>query len=157
MLKAGLGYDLHRLVHGRDLYLGGVKLKSSLGSKAHSDGDAFIHALVDSLLSPLGAPDLGALYPDSDKSTKGISGLRILGEVKEKYLAQAEIVNIDGVVIIDNPKIYPYIPAMKDAISGVLGIPADRIGIKGKTTENTRLFTVECYCVTLLDVKKGSI
>jgi 2-C-methyl-D-erythritol 2,4-cyclodiphosphate synthase len=152
MLKAGLGYDLHRLVYGRDLYIGGVKLESRYGAKAHSDGDTFIHALVDSLLSPIGAPDIGALYPEGDPVIKGISSINILSEVRDRYLKSVEIVNIDGVVILESPKIYPYIPEMKKVISKVLGIPADRIGIKGKTTEHTRLFTVECYCMALIDI-----
>ncbi len=151
MLKIGLGYDLHRLVHGRAFILGGVIIKSRFGAAAHSDGDAFIHALVDSILSPLGAPDIGVLYPDSDDSIKGINSISMLKCVRDNYLLNCRIINIDGVVILDSPKIYPYIPEMRKTIAEVLGISSDRIGIKGKTSEHTRPFTVECHVVTLLD------
>jgi 2-C-methyl-D-erythritol 2,4-cyclodiphosphate synthase len=151
MVKIGLGYDLHRLVYGKPLVLGGVNIESSFGSEAHSDGDAFIHALVDSILSPLGAPDIGVLFPDSDEAAKGMNSLDILKKIKDKYLAGSTIINIDGVVILDNPKIAAHIPEIKKILSEALGIPAGRIGIKGKTSEHTRPFTVECHVVTLLD------
>ena len=151
MLKIGLGYDLHRLVYGRALILGGVRIDSRFGEAAHSDGDAFIHALADSILSPLGAPDIGVLFPDSDENIKDLNSIEILKSVRDKYLGKSRIVNIDGVVIVDSPKIYSYIPDMKKTIAEVLGISSTMISIKGKTTEHTRPFSVECYVVTLLD------
>jgi 2-C-methyl-D-erythritol 2,4-cyclodiphosphate synthase len=152
MLKIGIGYDLHRLIKNREFILGGVKIEGPFGPDAHSDGDAFIHALADSILSPLGAPDIGFLYPDTDASFKGLKSMEILENIRDNYLRNCSIVNIDGVVILDSPKISPYIPEMKKSISEVLGITVNRIGIKAKTTENTRPFIVECQIVTLLDV-----
>jgi 2-C-methyl-D-erythritol 2,4-cyclodiphosphate synthase len=153
MLRIGLGYDLHKLVAGRKLILGGVEMESDFGSLAHSDGDALIHALVDSFLSPIGAPDIGTLFPDSSESNHGISSLEILRSIKEKYLLDVEILSLDAVVILDRPKIAPYLTEMKQTLARILEISEGRIGIKGKTSENTKPSSVECYVVSLLEVK----
>ncbi len=152
MLRVGLGYDLHRLVPGRDFILGGIKIESPYGSEAHSDGDVFIHALVDSLLSPVGAPDIGQLFPDTDEKFKGIKSTDILKEVIQRFFKNIKILNIDGVIILDSPKISQFVPDMKKKLSAILGISENQIGIKGKTTENTRSNTVESYVVSLLDI-----
>lgn len=152
MIKIGLGYDLHKLAFGRKLVIGGVEVPSDFGSIAHSDGDILIHALVDALLSPLGAGDIGALYPDTSSANKDISSITILKEVKSKYLQDARIINIDAVIILDKPKILPFIEQMKQTLASVLEIDKSQIGIKGKTSENTRIYSVECHCVCLIEV-----
>ena len=150
-MRIGFGWDLHRLVLGRKLVIGGVEIKSDYGSLAHSDGDVLIHALIDSLISPLGIGDIGQLFPDTDEKYRNVSGLELLKKVKENYLKNTNIINLDSTIILDDPKIAPYIDNMKQNLSLILGISKDKIGIKGKTSENTRLFSIECYAVTLLD------
>jgi 2-C-methyl-D-erythritol 2,4-cyclodiphosphate synthase len=153
MLKIGIGYDIHKLVGGRKLVIGGTEVICEYGALAHSDGDVLIHALVDSLVSGLGIGDIGILFPDTDDSLKGISSVEILKRVKEQHLSDVEVMNIDCVVVLDRPKIFPYIPRMKAKIAEVLGIPEHVIGIKGKTSEGTRLSTIECTVVSLIEDK----
>ena len=153
MLKIGFGYDIHRLEEGRRLYIGGVEIPADCGAIAHSDGDVLIHSLIDSLLSPVGAGDIGALFPDTDNKWKGISSLELLKIASEgDKFKNVKIINIDCTVILDRVKILPFTQDMKKIISRVLGIQADQIGIKGKTSENTKLFSIECYTVALLDI-----
>jgi 2-C-methyl-D-erythritol 2,4-cyclodiphosphate synthase len=151
MQKIGIGYDIHKLVGGRKLIIGGTEVICEYGAMAHSDGDVLIHSLVDSLVSGLGVGDIGTLFPDTDDTLKGISSVEILKRVKEQFLADVEILNIDSVVVLDKPKIYPYIPRMRAKLAEVLGISEHLIGIKGKTSEGTRLSTIECTVVTLID------
>lgn len=150
-MKIGIGYDIHKLVGGRKLVIGGTEIICEYGALAHSDGDVLIHSLVDSLVSGLGIGDIGTLFPDTDDSLKGISSVEILKRVKEQNLSEVEVLNIDCVVVLDKPKIYPYIPRMKAKIAEVLGIPEHVIGIKGKTSEGTRLSTIECTVVSLIE------
>ncbi len=151
MLKVGFGYDIHRLETGRRLFIGGVLIPSDFGAVAHSDGDALIHAPIDSLLSPLGAGDIGALFPDTDVAWKDISSLELL-KITTDELKDIRIVNIDCTVILDRVKIFPFIREMKRNISQILDIEPDQIGIKGKTSENTKLSSIECYTISLLDI-----
>ncbi len=151
MVKVGIGYDIHKLVGGRKLIIGGTEVICEYGPLAHSDGDVLIHALVDALVSGLGVGDIGTLFPDSDDSLKGISSVEILKRVKEQHLGSVDIVNVDSVVVLDKPKIFPYIPRMKQKLSEVLGIPEHSIGIKGKTSEGTRLSTIESTVVVLME------
>lgn len=150
-MKIGIGYDIHKLVGGRKLVIGGTEIICEYGALAHSDGDVLIHSLVDSLVSGLGIGDIGTLFPDTDDTLKGISSVEILKRVKEQNLSEVEVLNIDCVVVLDKPKIYPYIPRMKAKIAEVLGIPEHVIGIKGKTSEGTRLSTIECTVVSLIE------
>jgi 2-C-methyl-D-erythritol 2,4-cyclodiphosphate synthase len=152
MLKIGLGYDIHKLIPGKKLILGGVELPGDFGPLSHSDGDALVHALIDSLLSPLGAGDIGTLFPDTDAKWKDSDSTEILKSVKQNYLANIKIQNIDCIVILDKPKISPFIKEMKDRLSACLGISETQIGIKGKTSENTKVNSVECYVVSLMEI-----
>ncbi len=151
MLKIGIGYDIHKLVGGRKLVIGGTEIVCEYGAMAHSDGDVLIHSLVDALVSGLGIGDIGTLFPDTDDSLKGISSVEILKRVKEQHLSEVDVLNIDCVVVLDRPKIYPYVPRMRAKIAEVLGIPEHVIGIKGKTSEGTRLSTIECTVVALVE------
>jgi 2-C-methyl-D-erythritol 2,4-cyclodiphosphate synthase len=153
MLKTGFGYDLHRLAPGRRLWVGGIEIPSEFGSIAHSDGDALLHALIDSLLSPAGLGDIGSLFPDTDPAIKGMQSLKMLRQIKEKYLANIAIQNIDLTVILDKPKILPYLPQIKQTIAQTLEISENQIGVKGKTTENTKPFVYESYSVCLIETK----
>ena len=135
-MRVGIGYDVHRLVEGRKLFLGGVEIPFNKGLLGHSDGDALIHAICDALLGAISEGDIGQHFPDSDQSIKGIESRNILvfvgGLLKEKGF---KIVNIDAVVVAEAPKILPYRKIMIETISNILQIDPAQVGLKGKTTE----------------------
>ncbi len=151
MIKAGIGYDLHRLVRGRDLIIGGEKIESEWGCLAHSDGDVLIHSIIDSLLSPVCGLDIGSVFPDTEEQYKNASSLGLLKMVKEEYLKNIRILSIDNVIILDKPKIMNVKQKMIKNIAEVLKIPEEVISIKGKTSENTKIFSIECYTVSLIE------
>lgn len=155
-MRIGLGYDAHAFSRGRKLYLGGVCIPDETGLSGHSDADVLLHAISDALLGAAGEMDIGSHFPDSDKSIEGIESGKILSRVA--YLVRARaytIVNVDAVVVCEVPKIQPYRERMKDAIARILEIPADRINIRGKTTEGMgftgRREGIACYAVCLLE------
>lgn len=151
MIKAGIGYDLHRLARGRELIIGGEKIESEWGCIAHSDGDVLIHSIIDSIVSPVLKLDIGKLFPDNDESYKNISSLELLKRVKKEYLKDVKILSIDSVIVLDSPKIGDYLEKMIKNISSILEVDEDTISIKAKTSENTRLFSIEAYTVTLIE------
>ncbi len=132
----GIGYDIHRLVENRPLYLGGIKIDFPQGLLGHSDGDVLIHAICDALLGAANLGDIGSHFPPEDKKYKDISSLKLLKKVAE-FLKNSGFFtkNIDAVVIAERPKILPYVPEMKRQISHSLSISIDHISIKGKTNE----------------------
>lgn len=139
-IKAGLGYDIHKLEKGRKLYLGGVEIPFSQGLVGHSDGDCLIHAIIDALLGAFGEGDIGQLFPDTDPNYEDIRSTQLLKEAMEKIkVGGMEIVNVDSVIIAEEPKLFPYIPRMKEALCSILGVTRDRIGIKAKTNEGLGL------------------
>lgn len=135
-IKAGLGYDIHRLTENRELFLGGVKIPHPKGLLGHSDGDCLIHAIIDALLGAIGEKDIGQHFPDADPSFKDIRSTellrRVAGIIQEK---KAEILNIDSIVIAEEPRLAPYIPKMKEVLCLILGIREDDLGIKARTNE----------------------
>jgi 2-C-methyl-D-erythritol 2,4-cyclodiphosphate synthase/2-C-methyl-D-erythritol 4-phosphate cytidylyltransferase len=134
--RAGVGYDLHRLVEGRPLILGGVTIPFDRGLIGHSDADAVCHAVTDAVLGAAAAGDIGRHFPDTDPQWKGASSIDLLRRAAEIVRAGGfEVGNIDASVIAERPKLAPYIDAMRANIAGALGIPADRVSIKGKTNE----------------------
>lgn len=151
MIKAGIGYDLHRLARGRDLIIGGQKIESEWGCIAHSDGDVLVHSIIDSIVSPVLKLDIGKLFPDDDEIYKNISSLELLRRVKKEYLKDIKILSIDSVIVLDSPKIGDYVTKMIKNISSILEVDEDIISIKTKTSENTKLFSIEAYTVTLID------
>jgi 2-C-methyl-D-erythritol 2,4-cyclodiphosphate synthase len=132
----GIGYDIHRLVENRPLYLGGTKIDFPQGLLGHSDGDVLIHAICDALLGAANLGDIGSHFPPDDKKYKDISSLKLLKKVAE-FLKNSGFFtkNIDAVVIAERPKILPYVPEMKKQISHSLSTSPDHISIKGKTNE----------------------
>lgn len=135
-LRAGIGYDIHRLVAGRKLYLGGVAVPFTKGLLGHSDGDVVIHAVIDAMLGAMGDRDIGRLFPDTDPKYKGIRSVELLKAVmarlaKKKY----RIVNIDTVIVAQSPKLSPYIINMKRALTPLLKVGKENLGIKAKTNE----------------------
>ncbi len=155
-LRVGHGYDLHRLVEGRPFILGGVRFESvNFGPLGHSDGDALIHAIIDSLLSPCGLGDIGKLFPDTDPEYRDISSLTLLertGELLRK--SGCVILNIDATVLLQKPKIGPAVDAMRHKIAEALNISPAIISIKGKTGEGIgpvgRSEAVEVHAVSLI-------
>ncbi len=134
--RVGFGYDLHRLVAGRRLVLGGLEIPHAKGLAGHSDGDCLIHAIIDALLGALGQGDIGRLFPDKDPEYKDVSSLRLLGEVVAKVRALGfEISNLDSVVVADRPRLQPYFPEMKRILGRVLGLKSGELSLKAKTNE----------------------
>jgi 2-C-methyl-D-erythritol 2,4-cyclodiphosphate synthase len=138
MTFSGIGYDLHRLVEGRKLMIGGIEVPFDKGSQGHSDGDVLSHALCDALLGAACLGDIGTHFPDTDPQWKGASSLLFL-EHARKLLAdrRLRIVHIDAIVICERPKLGPHFPAMRAALAKSLGITADQINLKAKTNEGT--------------------
>jgi 2-C-methyl-D-erythritol 2,4-cyclodiphosphate synthase len=136
MNYAGIGYDLHRLVEGRKLMIGGVEVPFEKGSMGHSDGDVLCHALCDALLGAAGLGDIGAHFPDTDPKWKDASSLIFLDHIR-KLLGDRRfrIVNLDAIVVCERPKLGPHFPAMRAAIAKSLGITTAEINLKAKTNE----------------------
>lgn len=135
-LRIGHGYDVHRLVSGRRLILGGVEIPHETGLDGHSDADVLLHAICDALLGAAAMRDIGFHFPDNDNSFKDISSLLLLGRVKELILQKGyNVSNIDATILAQNPKLAPYIPDMINHISSVLGISANDVNIKATTEE----------------------
>jgi 2-C-methyl-D-erythritol 2,4-cyclodiphosphate synthase len=132
----GIGYDIHRLVENRALYLGGVKIDFDRGLIGHSDGDVLLHAICDALLGAANLGDIGQHFPPDDNQYKNITSNKILIKTN-KFLENSGLItkNIDAVVIAEHPKILPYVSAMKKNIATILNIPENAISIKGKTNE----------------------
>ena len=134
--RIGTGFDVHRLVEGRKLILGGVDIPFELGLDGHSDADVLIHAIMDALLGAAGMGDIGMHFPDTDPEYEGISSVLLLHKVKEKLDEEYyQVGNIDVTVICERPKIRPYIGRMREIIAGALDVDVSRINIKGTTTE----------------------
>lgn len=136
MTRIGLGYDLHRLVAGRPLVLGGVTIPSPLGEDGHSDGDALLHAITDALLGASGLGDIGELFPPSDQRWKGADSRDLLKTAWQRVRdAGWTIENIDCVIALQEPKFLPWRERVRAEISRVLGVTADRVFVKAKTGE----------------------
>lgn len=135
-MKVGLGYDVHALVEGRPLILGGIEISHEKGLLGHSDADVLVHAIIDAMLGACALGDIGRHFPDSDKRYKGISSLKLLAQVKELVQIQGyKLGNLDCIVVAQKPKLAPYIDEMRSSIAQVLGTEIERISIKATTTE----------------------
>ena len=135
-MKIGQSKDIHQLVEGRKLILGGVEIEYEKGLLGHSDGDALSHAIAEALIGAMGLGDLGRHFPDNDESLRGISSLKILERVKELLKENHyEIINIDSLILIEKPKMAPYIDMMKNNIANALEIDINQINIKATRGE----------------------
>ena len=159
-LRIGNGYDIHRLVKGRDLIIGGVKLyhPDDLGLDGHSDADVLCHSIMDALLGALSLGDIGKYFPPTDEKWKNADSLLLLSQVIELIRNQNwEINNIDSVIVAERPKIKPQVEMMKKNISEILNIDESLIGIKATTNERLgpegREEGISCYSVVLLEKK----
>jgi 2-C-methyl-D-erythritol 2,4-cyclodiphosphate synthase len=136
MIRSGIGYDIHRLVQGRPLILGGTKIPYLLGLEGHSDADVLSHAIADALLGAICAGDIGQHFPDTDESFRNMSSIDILKQVAALLAEKkARVVNIDATVIVEAPKIAPHIPAMRQKIADAIGASESSVSIKATTNE----------------------
>ncbi len=155
-MRIGHGYDVHKLVEGRDLILGGVKIDYELGLLGHSDADVLLHAVSDSLLGAAGLGDIGKHFPDTDPKYKGADSLELLRIVAQRVKeAGYKVSNIDVTMIAQKPKLKDHIPQMVLNIAGAVGLDAGRVNVKA-TTEEHLGFTGEglgmsCHAVCLLE------
>lgn len=136
-MRIGTGYDVHRLVFGRKLVLGGVEIEYEKGLDGHSDADVLLHAICDALLGAAALGDIGLLFPDTEENFKGISSLILLKEVGERIRKKGyKITNIDSTIIAQAPKLRPYIDEMRKNIAEALSEDIDKISVKATTEEN---------------------
>ena len=155
-MRIGHGYDVHKLVEGRDLILGGVKIDHHLGLLGHSDADVLLHAVSDTLLGAAGLGDIGKHFPDTDPKYKGADSLKLLQTVAERVReAGYRVSNIDVTMIAQRPKLKDHIPQMRENIAFAVGIGTDRVNVKA-TTEEKLGFTgreegLSCHAVCLLE------
>ena len=155
-MRIGHGYDVHKLVEGRDLIIGGVKIEHTLGLLGHSDADVLLHAVSDALLGAAGLGDIGKHFPDTDPQYKGADSLKLLEIVAQRVReAGYRVSNIDVTMIAQKPKLRPHIEQMERNIAGAVGVDASRINVKA-TTEERLGFTgnmegMSCHAVCLLE------
>lgn len=155
-MRIGHGYDVHKLVEGRDLILGGVKIDYEKGLLGHSDADVLLHAVSDALLGAAGLGDIGRHFPDTDPKYKGADSLMLLREVYRKISEKGfRVGNIDVTMIAQKPKLKDFIPQMQENIAAAVGVTPDRVNVKA-TTEEKLGFTgsgegMACHAVCLLE------
>ncbi|MCX5969305.1 MAG: 2-C-methyl-D-erythritol 2,4-cyclodiphosphate synthase [Cyanobacteria bacterium] len=156
-LRIGNGYDIHRLVSGRPLILGGQRLDhpQGLGLDGHSDADVLVHAIMDALLGALSLGDIGRHFPPEDPRWKGADSLELLERVMELISVQGwSVINVDTVVVAERPKLKPHIEAIRAAIAGRMGLEPSQVGVKATTNEGLgptgREEGIACHAVALL-------
>lgn len=136
MTHSGIGYDVHRLVAGRKLVLGGVEIPHEKGLDGHSDADVLMHAICDAILGALGLRDIGSFFPNTDPRWKNAPSKRFLHEAAQQVsFLEGRIINVDATLIAQQPKIGPHVDKMKENIAEALGIQVKRVGIKATTNE----------------------
>lgn len=155
-IRTGLGYDVHRLVEGRDLWLGGIKIDHTLGLLGHSDADVLIHAICDALLGAANMRDIGYHFPDTAAETLDVDSKILLRKTVELIATKGyRIGNIDATVCAERPKINPHVPVMKKCLAEVMGTDEDNISIKATTTERLgftgREEGISAYAVVLIE------
>ena len=158
MNRVGLGFDLHPLVAGRPLILGGVTVPSEAGLGGHSDADVLAHAVGEALLGALALGDLGRHFPDTDPQWRGVSSLLLLGHVMVLVRERgATVLNVDATVLAQAPRLAPHLPEMAKRLADVLGIPVDRTSVKAKSPEGLGLIGrregIAAMAVVSLDVQ----
>ena len=154
-IRIGNGYDVHQLKEGLEFWLGGIKLEHTKGCVAHSDGDTLIHALCDAMLGALALGDIGKHFPDNSDEFKGIDSKILLARVNELIKSKGySVVNADCTILLQKPKVAKYIVGMRETLSGILGVEADRVSVKATTTEGAgfvgREEAIAVYATVLL-------
>ena len=160
-MRIGFGYDVHPLVKGRKLILGGVEIPFEKGLEGHSDADVLLHALCDAILGALGEGDIGKHFPNTDPQFRGISSVQLLRAVAAKMTEKDFVIgNLDSTVVAERPKIGPFIPRMKEEIAGALRISSQQINIKATTSEGLGFIGkgkgMAAYAVVLLKEARSS-
>lgn len=158
-MRIGIGYDIHRLVKGRDLILGGVKIPYEKGLEGHSDADVVLHAISDALLGAASKGDIGELFPDTDPKYKDVKSAELLEKVYALIKDKGYVINnIDTIIIAEEPKFTPFKKQIQQNIARLLNIPADRVGVKAKTNEGLggigKKGAIASYAAVLLELKK---
>ena len=156
MIRVGMGYDVHQLVKGRDLWMGGIKLEHELGLLGHSDADVLIHAICDAILGAANMRDIGYHFPDTSAETDGMDSKIILKKTIELIATKGyRLVNIDATICAERPKMNPHIPQMQQMMAQVIGCDIDAISIKATTTEKLgftgRQEGISAYAVALIE------
>ena len=155
-IRIGNGYDVHRLVAGRDLILGGIKIDHETGLLGHSDADVLTHAIMDAMLGALSLGDIGHYFPPTDPEWAGADSLLLLAQVHRLIQEKGwQIGNIDSVVVAERPKLKPHIEAMRSRLATILNLPPDRVGVKATTNEKLdavgREEAIAAHAVVLLE------
>lgn len=162
MMRIGHGYDVHKLVEGRDLILGGVKIPHRLGLLGHSDADVLLHAVSDALLGALALGDIGKHFPDTDPAYKGADSMVLLAEVMKLVEQEGyRLVNLDATILAQAPKLRPYIDEMRANIAKALGADISQVSVKA-TTEEHLGFTgreegISAHCVALVEMRNEEL
>ena len=156
MFRIGMGYDVHQLVEGRDLWLGGIKIEHTHGLLGHSDADVLIHAICDAILGAANMRDIGYHFPDTSAETDGMDSKIILKKTIELIATKGyRLVNIDATICAERPKMNPHIPQMQQTMAQVIGCDVDAISIKATTTEKLgftgRQEGISAYAVALIE------
>ena len=155
-IRVGFGYDVHQLVEGRELWLGGIRFDHPLGLLGHSDADVLIHAICDAILGAANMRDIGYHFPDTSAETEGMDSKIILKKTIELIATKGyRLVNIDATICAEKPKMNPHIPAMQQCMAQVIGCDPDQISIKATTTEKLgftgRQEGISAYAVALIE------
>ena len=161
-MRIGTGWDLHRLVEGRRLVLGGVLIPFHSGEEAHSDGDVLLHAIIDAILGAAALGDIGTHFPPSDPQYKDISSLILLEKTVELLtVAGFQIINLDSTIILQEPKLKPYITGIRKNLAKALSLNIDRISVKAKTKEKVDATgegkAIESICSVLIEQIDNSV
>ncbi len=156
MIRVGMGYDVHQLVAGRDLWMGGIKIEHELGLLGHSDADVLLHAVCDAILGAANMRDIGYHFPDTAAETDGMDSKIILKKTIELIKTKGyQVVNIDATICAEKPKMNPHIPAMQQCMADIIGTDVDNISIKATTTEKLgftgRQEGISAYAVALIE------
>lgn len=156
MIRVGMGYDVHQLVHDRDLWIGGIKIDHELGLLGHSDADVLIHAICDAILGAANMRDIGYHFPDTSVETEGMDSKIILKKTIELIATKGyHLVNVDATICAERPKMNPHIPQMQLVMAQVIGCDTDAISIKATTTEKLgftgRQEGISAYAVALIE------
>ena len=157
-LRIGYGYDAHRLVAGRKLVLGGVTIPHAKGLQGHSDADVLCHAVTDAILGALSQGYIGHHFPPDDPKWKDASSVSLLESVVQTQLKNGRIVNVDSTLVLEEPRVAPHVPAMKEILARALGVPASLVSIKATTNEGLgavgRGEGIVAHAVVLLEMEK---
>lgn len=157
-IRVGFGFDVHRLVEGRELWLGGVRLDHELGLLGHSDADVLIHAICDALLGAANMRDIGYHFPDTSAEYKNVDSKLLLARVVNLIAGKGYVVgNVDATVCAERPKLNPHIPRMQQVLADIMGVDVDEVSIKATTTEKLgftgRQEGISAYATVLIEKK----